>query len=1095
LAFVLAPLARAEANRARRQYDAAVSDIQSVVVPRVVRTIAPPRGEGGPIQQIRMRLANEFIEAPFATLLLAETLLEKADAEYKARTAAAPVPDVAAYQGLKAAQTYLEIKTVLAGDGAYVAHVEAGREALKHDIEQRLVQEDTRSAAFHLLGNDISVPTLTSSSATLPGLDRRLKAHEPLLRVKRPGEPADAGGPAPLMRETNPRVYAVLLTTEARLEQLKAGFNYLGYSDSYVPPWRFQFLLERARYFAEHAKNAQRDYLNFLANAEREEFQELSAAQNVEMEKSNIRVDTARVELARMELAAAEESRQLALLTARNAETRMKDFAAFDQYVDRLFGIEALRQLNDPWQILEEKTGVSALPGPRDVPLISAAGTMLTDFWGRGAASQAKERVAADAQREQELKSLQLAADEARQAATVAKRQVATAQAGLNLAALQRQAALLRHEHAAQNLEFLRHRSLNAEQWFRLAEGVRSVSQTYLRYSIELAFLAEQAYEFEADKRINVIRFDYDLSDVGDYLAADFLLRDLDTLEQDLIVTQRQRQQHVRYVLSMARECPEALKEVRESGSAIFTVRLEQLEKRHPGLYNLRIGAVDVEPIALIDATRFSMELTHLGTSHVRLKASPDMPSGQASPSPLNTNELTPPPGGWLAALAATWPVKLRITAPEAVVFSGLSRTDAAAVFSFAAASQRQPFDGLGAASSWRVDLSARDNQVVPGSLADVLIAFTLSGYHDAALRHAVDTAPRPMMAGSRWLSGRSNFPDALYEFHRSGRMVWNVPHRLLALTDRLGTVRNVGVALSPMASVQGTVMGRVMNRWQLRLRIMPAGELKVLTDIPTLGFELGEQATALVLTARADFAAGAPARVTWDFGDGSPRAEGLTAQHTYAKPGRYIVTAHAHRDGRLLQLRAHVVAARAHRARMVSPVTAFPRLTRGAGGDVPAGHTRVVGEVVAPADDPVSGNWRIGDRSHTNVNRAVFDLTPGDYTLAFSAVRPLKGRLSCTQRQPEGPPLAFDGLRLSSNRRFDEDGVETTGVGSNPPANPLTVHLFMDALSPADEWTLELPADVNPCLRTISSSDVEQFGLPEIEDVVLVLEYDATPS
>jgi hypothetical protein len=52
-----------------------------------------------------------------------------------------------------------------------------------------------------------------------------------------------------------------------------------------------------------------------------------------------------------------------------------------------------------------------------------------------------------------------------------------------------------------------------------------------------------------------------------------------------------------------------------------------------------------------------------------------------------------------------------------------------------------------------------------------------------------------------------------------------------------------------------------------------------------------------------------------------------------------------------------------------------------------------------------------------------------------------------------------------------------------------------MDALSPADEWTLELPADVNPCLRTISSSDVEQFGLPEIEDVVLVLEYDATPS
>ena len=107
------------------------------------------------------------------------------------------------------------------------------------------------------------------------------------------------------MRETNPRMYAVLLTATARLELLKAGFNYLGYLDTYVPPWRFQFLLERARYFAEHAKNAQREYLNFLSNAEREEFQELSASQNVEMEKSNVRIETARVDQVQLEVEAA----------------------------------------------------------------------------------------------------------------------------------------------------------------------------------------------------------------------------------------------------------------------------------------------------------------------------------------------------------------------------------------------------------------------------------------------------------------------------------------------------------------------------------------------------------------------------------------------------------------------------------------------------------------------------------------------------------------------------------------------------------------------------------------------------------------------
>jgi hypothetical protein len=32
--------------------------------------------------------------------------------------------------------------------------------------------------------------------------------------------------------------------------------------------------------------------------------------------------------------------------------------------------------------------------------------------------------------------------------------------------------------------------------------------------------------------------------------------------------------------------------------------------ERFPGLYNLRIGAVDVLPVALMDSTRFRLELT-----------------------------------------------------------------------------------------------------------------------------------------------------------------------------------------------------------------------------------------------------------------------------------------------------------------------------------------------------------------------------------------------------------------------------------------------------------------------------------------------------
>jgi len=172
----------------------------------------------------------------------------------------------------------------------------------------------------------------------------------------------------------------------------------------------------------------------------------------------------------------------------------------------------------------------------------------------------------------------------------LAKTQEEAAAAAVKVAKLQHEAALLRHEFAVETAAYLADRVLNAEQWLRLANSIRSVADTYLRYAVEIAFLAEQAYEFEADKRINVIRFDYDLSEVGGFLAADFLLRDLDTLEQDLVVTQRQRQQQVRYVLSMAREFPEALQAIRDRGKTTFSLRLEQIEKRFPGLYALQPG-------------------------------------------------------------------------------------------------------------------------------------------------------------------------------------------------------------------------------------------------------------------------------------------------------------------------------------------------------------------------------------------------------------------------------------------------------------------------------------------------------------------------
>ncbi len=55
----------------------------------------------------------------------------------------------------------------------------------------------------------------------------------------------------------------------------------------------------------------------------------------------------------------------------------------------------------------------------------------------------------------------------------------------------------------------------------------------------------------------------------------EFALQNLSFLEQDLIVNQQQRQQEVRYVLSMAREFPQALQDLRDNGRIRFSLGLE----------------------------------------------------------------------------------------------------------------------------------------------------------------------------------------------------------------------------------------------------------------------------------------------------------------------------------------------------------------------------------------------------------------------------------------------------------------------------------------------------------------------------------------
>ena len=304
MATVWVPLALGEANCQLRQFNAAISGLSDAVT-NLTSADVP------------FRYLCEFIEIPFIRLLTIEALMGKADAEYKAGTTVdtQTFPDASTYHNLLAAQTYQEALTRISEDGHYTANVTQARDSLATSIQEAVQSKDTASLAFRTLGKNITVPTISGVTNAVPGLDHTLAPHQSIAQIISPDDP----------RTTNPRVYAIALLATAKLEQIKAGLNYLGYPPDYLPPWRFSFLLERGRYFAEHAKNGQRDYLNFLNSAEHEEFQEQSLAQNVEMEKSNIRIETARVDQVQDEVNASQASLTLANQQATDAQSRFDE--------------------------------------------------------------------------------------------------------------------------------------------------------------------------------------------------------------------------------------------------------------------------------------------------------------------------------------------------------------------------------------------------------------------------------------------------------------------------------------------------------------------------------------------------------------------------------------------------------------------------------------------------------------------------------------------------------------------------------------------------------------------------------------------------
>jgi hypothetical protein len=142
-------------------------------------------------------------------------------------------------------------------------------------------------------------------------------------------------------------------------------------------------------------------------------------------------------------------------------------------------------------------------------------------------------------------------------------------------------------------------RVLDAKTLDAIQSQYNNLRQSLLTRAQAVARLAQNAFNFERDSDVALIRDTYADPDRKGYTAAESLLHDLSGLDHIDLTGRTQKAMQLSYMVSLQKHHPVALLGLAATGKAYFTTSMEDFDRSYPGAYLQRIKEIRVE--ALID--------------------------------------------------------------------------------------------------------------------------------------------------------------------------------------------------------------------------------------------------------------------------------------------------------------------------------------------------------------------------------------------------------------------------------------------------------------------------------------------------------------
>ncbi len=576
-----------------------------------------------------------------------------------------------------------------------------------------------------------------------------------------------------MVPDLNPVIVALILQVHQQLLKIAGGLDFWGNWHPSVPIWTFDYLQSVAINFTQLAITAERDFISFQSQADQSTLSRQQLAQSVNQANAEVNAASLSANAAAAEVTAYGLGAKLANQRALDATKNAAEYAALsaDQIAHQAVSAQLAGGDDGDINDLNSRADTLMGIGPTAEYIRQHPGNWRME--GSGATLSATEQlVAARLNRQYEVDALNRQATEMGIANAQATAELAAANARAAAARAGVAVAQVRAQAARQDLEAFDDQFFTADVWDRMGDVMRRLYGRYFNMALRAAQMMQQAYNFETDQSLHLIKSDYSVGEVKGLLGADLLMADVQSFTYDLITSRAGKPQPVRQTISLAERYGYLFEtQFRKTGVMEFETRIDDFDTLYPGTYAGRIQSLEVEVLGIVPPSGISGTLTNNGISAYRTPA-PSEPAPDASG------------------------LKYRVQSKETLVLSDyFMRQDA--LLAPHDTRMTKIFEGAGLASTWRLELPKAVNDIDYGALTDVRLTFYYKARFDPDLRDRVlaELAARPgAHARQRAIPLRWIYPDAFFRFQDTGELRITLRASDFRRNERLPTLTDVGV-------------------------------------------------------------------------------------------------------------------------------------------------------------------------------------------------------------------------------------------------------------------------------------------------------------